>query len=266
MVGAAGWLAWAAFCGWVVRPGLRGGDLPANAMFRLIRAYSRIMHRPSIAGAAVQLDRDPDGFGDRPLVIVANHTAGVDPLLIQSALPFEVRWVMAEDMRAEVLQWLWDLGRVIFVDRESGGGMGIREALRHLKAGGTIGVFPEGAIARPARRLLPFKDGVGLLIARTRALVRPVVIEGTPQVDPAWASLVRSSRARLRFLPVIDFFAEGRGAPEPAEIMSALRGAFERATGWPSSTHAPKFENGQWWYVATDGTYRSAAEVESRSG
>lgn len=267
MAGSAAWLTWALISAWILRPGLRQRDPAAGLLYRLVQIYTRLVHGLRAVGLEHTPRRNAEGFADRPLVIVANHTAGVDPALIQACLPFEVRWVMAEDMRLPSLWWLWELAGVIFVDREESDGKGLREALRHLKSGGTLCVFPEGSIERPSRQLLPFKPGAGMLIARTGALVWPVIIEGTPQVDPAWASLARFSRSRLRFLPPMEFTddsSERARRPDPAKIVESLRKAFADATGWPLNQHPPRFENGQWWYVDAKGTYRPAHEVETR--
>lgn len=250
MAGVGLWLAWAYFAHWLLALRLRDGDDPAaSVMLRLVRLYAALFHRARFMGLESLKQRDPQ----RPLVIVANHTAGVDPLLIQAALAFEVRWVMAQDMRVERFEWFWEFARIIFVDREAGEGSGLREALRHVKSGGVLGLFPEGAIERPPRMLLPFKEGIGLLIARSRALVLPVVIDGTPFASTAWGSLMMFSRSRLRFLSMIDFAAERTKA---GEIAPALQRVFERATGWPVNDHPPKYENGRWWYVDESGVYR----------
>lgn len=261
ILGGLGWLLFAWGVRWVLAPGFRDADLAACACVRFNQVYCRLVHRVRVEGLEHVPARSPGGAGARPLLVIANHTAGVDPMLIQSALPFEVRWVMAQDMRLASLDWLWRFGRVIFVDRENGDGQGLREAIRHLKSGGTLGLFPEGGIERPAGKLLPFQPGVGLLIARTKPIVLPALIEGTPQVDPAWASLWRASRSRVRFLSVIDFEAERVKA---GEIADRLRAMFAAASGWEANDHPPRFEQGRWWYVDASGTYTPADEVEVR--
>ncbi len=53
----------------------------------------------------------------------------------------------------------------------------------------------------------------------------PVVIDGTPYTRTAWGSLVRPSRASVRFLPMIDYREQGIGAAEIAEdLRPALPG------------------------------------------
>lgn len=235
------WLGFAALAAWVTRAPVRGGEFAAQCLYRTLQTYSRVMHRVRAEG----LEHVPPA---EPLIIVANHTAGIDPLLIQAVLPFEVRWIMAADMRVRALDALWDYAGVIFVDRQGGEGHSIRAALRHLRdqtpfGPGVIGVFPEGHIERPPRELLAFQEGIGMLAAKGKARVLPVVIDGTPYAQTAWGSLMLPSRARVRFLPPIDY----RGTKlSPAQVAADLQRHFAEATGWPATNRAYRFENGEW--------------------
>jgi 1-acyl-sn-glycerol-3-phosphate acyltransferase len=142
---------------------------------------------------------------------------------------------MAEDMRLAKAEWLWQWSTVIFVDRVKRSAHGTRDAVRHLAEGGVLGIYPEGGLERPARHLLPFEPGVGLLIRRTGATVIPVIIDGTPQVDPAWASLWTRSHSRLRVMEPISY----RGSKLSAEeIARDLQRRFASWTGWPVLEHA----------------------------
>lgn len=225
-VGLVGALAFAAMANWIARAPL-GDDGELAIVLRVMQVYSRVMHRLRVDGA----EHIPRSARAGPLIIVANHTAGVDPVLIQAACPFPIEWIMAEDMAKPGLEPLWALGRVIKIDRKSGDTLGVREAVERLKNGGVIGVFPEGRIGRPPRRIGPFLPGVGLFISRTGATALPVVIDGAPQVDPAWASLWRTSRSTIRFLPPVRF-EKGGGARHAQHIADELRALFLRETGW----------------------------------
>ncbi len=188
----------------------------------IVRGYSYLFHRLRVRGRGnIPPSRNPG-----PLIVVANHSSGVDPLLMAAACPFEIRWIMAQDMRHRAGEWVWRWARVIFVNREAPSSAGTREAIQHLKDGGVIGVFPEGGIERPRGHVLPFLPGVGFLIKKTGAPVLPVVLEGTPDVDPAWHALRRRSRSVVTFMPQIDYSGSGLGA---AEIAEDLRGRF---VGW----------------------------------
>lgn len=195
-------------------------DVEGGLVWHTVRAYSALVHRLRVVGREnIPADRRPG-----PLILVANHTAGVDPVLIGAACPFHVRWVMARDMRHPWGEWLWRWDRIIFVSREGDEIAGVREALRALRDGEVIGVFPEGGIERPHGQVRPFLPGVGLLIRRSGAPVLPVVIEGTPDVDPAWHSLRRLSRSVVTFMPAIDYRATRLSA---GEIVADLQRRFE---------------------------------------
>ena len=204
-------------------------DIDRAAIYVFARFYARVVHRLQVVGQE-HLNALRDRPTDRPVIVVANHTAGVDPVLISVCFPTHLRWMMALDMRAPALTWFWDLFDVIFVDRDDRrGGGGIREAMRELKNNGVLGIFPEGALERPPRRLLRFQPGVGMLIAKSNAIVIPIIIEGTPQYDPAWASLWHTSRSSLRVLP---WWEPPAGMIDPAAIAKALQDLFAKETGW----------------------------------
>ena len=205
-----------------------------NVGYHLVRVYLRLLHRARVGHA----ERLPAAGG---VLVVANHTAGLDPLLVTAFAGRPIRWVMAEDMRIDWLGWFWRWQRVIIVRRETqtakADSLGLRDALAELKAGGVVGIFPEGSLERPPEQVLPFQPGVGLLIKRARCPVVPVLIEGTPQYDPAWASLWHTSRSSATFAEPIDYTA-----PKPdgsswsaAEIAADLRQRYLDWSGWPKN-------------------------------
>jgi 1-acyl-sn-glycerol-3-phosphate acyltransferase len=223
--------------------------LGAAGLIWIIRTYARFWHRLDAHGmdSIPELSQHSDAAGrplggGRPTVVIANHTAGIDPLLIQASIGFEPRWMMAADMRARILEPLWLYARIIFVDRTKRDSASLREALRHLKAGGVLGVFIEGHIAKPPRHLLPFKEGAGLLIKKTGALVIPVVIDGTPEAESAWGSIFQRSHSKVRFLEPVDYTQGELAGLDPADITADLRRRFQRATGWPDTHMQADFD------------------------
>ncbi len=227
---AALWVGWAVLTH-VASGGPRGDALTWLAS-RFARLYALVFHNLRVEG----LEHLPKGNCPGKLVVVANHTAGIDPLLIQAICPFFVRWMMARDMRLPGLELFWQWAEVISVDRAQREIAGAREAIRHLELGGVIGIFPEGMLERPARQIMPFVGGVGLIVHRAKAPVLPIIIEGTPQVDPAWSSLWRTSRSTLRIMPVVHY--------EDSQLRSGaiaedLRRRFGEWTNWPLNDHPP---------------------------
>ncbi len=242
-----------------LRPVMIRGDSDPLAAFcvRVFQIHARLFHNLTITGSAHAESARCALASGRPVIVAPNHTAGIDPTLIMSGLRFEPRWMMAADMRAPVLEPLWSFARIIFVDRSKRDASSLRTALRHLDEGMALGVFPEGHIERPPKHLLPFKDGIGLLVRKSGALVLPVVVDGTPQVDPAWASLWVRSDSTVRFLEPVDYRA--LGISTPAAITADLQERFARATGWPVSLRTPLIGDGLRLLVDVEGRYYDEA-------
>jgi 1-acyl-sn-glycerol-3-phosphate acyltransferase len=231
-------LAVLALLGWFGRAVFNNprGDFESGMLFVLSRAYVQAVHALRVRGRKRLAGLGPEVGKTEPLIVVCNHTAGLDPMLVQVSCPFFIRWMMAQDMRASVLEWFWRFWQVIFVDRERRDSGGVRLALRHLQRGGVIGIFPEGALERPARQLLPFQAGAGLLIRKSGARVLTVTIEDTPQYDPAWASLWHFSRSRIHFREVIDYSGTDLSAQG---IADDLRHRFANYLGWTTNDTVP---------------------------
>ncbi|MHC4976799.1 MAG: lysophospholipid acyltransferase family protein [Planctomycetota bacterium] len=218
------WVGFALLANWIESLSVRG-TLDSGAVMVGIRLYSRLVHGLTIQGR----ENIPSRRDRRAMIVVCNHTAGIDPLLVQAVFPYEITWTMAQDMRLAWAERFWEWSGILFVDRRGGGSSGARKALRVLAEGGVLGIFPEGRLERPHGRLLRFHAGVGLLTIRSGAHVVPVVIDGTPEVESAWGSLWRMSRSRVRVLKPIVYDAGTR----PGEVVSDLQRRFVEATGWP---------------------------------
>lgn len=230
--GCAAWFAWAFLVRWIVGVRPYGDDGYASAVLRFFQVYAKGWQRTRYEGLEHIPPAREDGSPAEAVIVVCNHTAGIDPILVQAACPFGIRFMMAQDMRVWFLEGALRFGRVIFVDRANPTGMELREALAHLKAGGALGVFPEGRISRPphpAGGVLPFREGIGMIVRRSGAPVLPAVISGTPEAPTAWGSIWRRSRRGVivRFLPPVRY---GRELDARA-VASELESMFRRALG-----------------------------------
>lgn len=257
LIALALWAAWCLCARLIITNPLR--DIRCGLLFPLILLWLRLLHRARYQGLEHipparplpgpdadehdqdQLPRDPDT--PRGLIVVANHTAGIDPVLIGWVCPFHIRWMMAAAMRVRAIDAVWAWLRVIFVNTTPGHDaaadlLALKDALRHLKAGGALGIFPEGTVARPRGTLYPFQPGIGRLVAKSGARVLPVIITGTPSAPTAWGTLLRPGHAQVRFLPVIDFAGQS-----PEQITAHLHELFRAGTGWRDPTPAEQAAN-----------------------
>ena len=126
-----------------------------------------------------------------PAIIIANHRSPVDPMLIwmnnhlgDRRGPIRIiSFLMAREYyELRCLTWLFRAMRSIPVDRDGQDMRPAREALRRLKSGDVIGVFPEGRIntGQTGAELLPADPGVAWLALRSRLPVLPIYIHNSP--------------------------------------------------------------------------------------
>lgn len=140
-----------------------------------------------------------------PAILVCNHTAGLDPVLIQSVCPRIVVWMMASeyyDLRT--IRWVFRAVQAIPVDRDGKDLAATRAGLRALKDRRVLGVFPEGRI-ETGRELLEFQVGVALLAIKSGAPVYPAYLDGTQRGREMAASVFRPCRATIAFGPEVKF-------------------------------------------------------------
>jgi 1-acyl-sn-glycerol-3-phosphate acyltransferase len=138
-------------------------------------------------------------------VVAANHISGLDPFLLIAASPRPLRFLIArEQYERWGLKWLFRRAQCIPVDREKRPERALREALRALRQGEVIAVFPQGHIQRPGHETHKLKGGVARLAHKVGCLVYPVQVAGVRAVGhTVWPILIPGT-ARLRALPAMD--------------------------------------------------------------
>ena len=119
-----------------------------------------------------------------PAILASNHTSGLDPLAIQSALKRPVTWIMTSDFYdLPSLRWFLQHVEMIRIDRNASDPKPWRDALRVLSQNRVVGVFPEGRIERTPD-LLPFGVGVATMALRAKADIYPVYLDGRQRNTP----------------------------------------------------------------------------------
>ena len=200
------------------------GDSPSAMLWLLNKVYVRFIHH--VQGLGCELI--PNTIHPGKLIVVCKHQSPVDPLLVQSFCRFKIRWLMAEEFMFSSLDFVWKYSEVIPIARDGQDAAGLRVALRYLKQNGVIGIFPEAGIKQPREAIHPFAEGVGAMIAHTKAKVLLVTVDGTPMNDEMGDAIFERSHSIVRFVDLIEY-------PETAtksEITSDLRTRLAQATGW----------------------------------
>lgn len=112
-------------------------------------------------------------------VLMGNHKAWIDPFCVaMCARDREIRFMGKKELWGnKVFAWIAKQVRGIPVDRGNADMASIRMSMTVLKAGHTLGIFPEGTRSK-AGHMLPLQGGAALLALRSKCDVVPVYIDG----------------------------------------------------------------------------------------
>jgi 1-acyl-sn-glycerol-3-phosphate acyltransferase len=195
----------------------------------ILRPLARFLWRPTVEGA----HRVP---ATGPVILASNHRAAVDTAVIPLVTPRPVAFLSkAEYFTGRGLKgrlaarFLTALGYIPVERGNAKAGLAALDAGRTvLRAGGAFGIYPEGTRSRDGR-LYRGHTGVASLALSTGAVVVPVALLGTDQVQPVGRRFPRIAPVTVRFGEPLDFTRyeglEGSAAIRRAvtdEIMDAI--------------------------------------------
>lgn len=157
-----------------------------------VRALARVLYRLEVRGAVPATG---------PVVLVANHEAGLDAVVLPLATPRPVRFLAKEELwRRRPVAWLMDALGGIPVSRGRGDVQALRRTRELLEAGEIVGIFPQGTV----RGERPWARGAAKLALATGAPLVPVRLVNTREA---------LSRGRIGF-PKVSILI---GEPIPVE-------------------------------------------------
>lgn len=173
------------------------------ALFRV-----RVYHRERLPAAGGAL-------------VVSNHQSYLDPILVAVGMrrPFH-------PMARESLFRFGPFAMLIrslhaFPVRRSEADLGaIREALRRLRDGRVVLMFPEGTRTRDGS-IGALRGGPATVASRAGVPLVPVVIDGSFEAWPRWCRLPRPHRIRVGYGRSVS--PEGMAGRDPDEVMAEVR-------------------------------------------
>ena len=147
---------------------------PVRHMLRYFRWFGRFAIQRRYRVEVLHDDRVPDGG---PVLYASNHVGVFDGPLLAIYSPRIAHALTKEEMFQGVMRFvLWWVGQ-ISQDRFHTDPAAVKAALRVLRDGGAVGIFPEGA--RGAGNLERFHRGAAYLAMVSGATVVPVTQLGT---------------------------------------------------------------------------------------
>jgi 1-acyl-sn-glycerol-3-phosphate acyltransferase len=134
------------------------------------------------------------------IIVAANHASFLDPPAVGSALLIRQVHFIARDtlLRNPFFRLISPKICVIPMSRNKGDLGALKSALRVIKEGKVVGLFPEGTRTRDGH-LQQAKGGVGFLIAKAEVPVVPAYLKGTFQSFPRNAKWIRPHPVEVTF-------------------------------------------------------------------
>jgi len=137
------------------------------------------------------------------VILAANHSSFLDPPALGSACPRKVHFlIMRRVYDMARFRWFYVGMEAIPVSSERQDALALRQALRMLRRGEVVGVFPEGE-RRADGQLGEPRLGAALLAARSGAPVVPVGIRGAFRALPPQGLFPKPSRLEVVFGPAL---------------------------------------------------------------
>ena len=208
----------------------RGADL----LHSLGRIWSRILFFTARIRLKVEGQENiPSGT---PVVFASNHQSQFDIPALYLALPVQFRFVVKQEL-FKIPLFGQAMKRAGYVPIDRSGGKkavkSLRDAVRRIRSGTSVVVFPEGTRS-PDGRLLPFKSGALLIALRSGVPIIPIGIWGTYKILPKGSLWVRPGSAVVTIGRPIDTKSyTGKDAKEKlvAHVREAIEELVERSKG-----------------------------------
>ena len=174
-----------------------------RCMKSLVRGFFRLFFRWEVYGS----HHLPSTGG---VVLASNHISYLDPPLMGCAVERPVHFMAKKELfDIPVLGWLIRHLNAFPVQRGVADRKAIRQAMKWLRSGEVVGIFPEGTRGS-GKALLEAQPGSVLLALKAGVPIVPMAIMGAEKVMPAGKRLPRPVKIRVVIGEPIDFPTDGR--------------------------------------------------------
>lgn len=190
-------------------------DLLIRLLYRLLWCLGVVVFRLGFGLEVRGREHLPSRGG---VVLACNHVSYLDPAVVAVACPRRVVFLARQALFQ--VPWLGAWMRFMktpSVDRRSTE-TGLRTAVRLLRQGQPVIIFPEGG-RQLSGRLGTVRPGVGWLAAKAKAPVVPVLLTGTRHALPPGSPWLRPAKIRVAFGPPIRY-PVGRFSSQAAERLA----------------------------------------------
>ncbi|WP_028828321.1 lysophospholipid acyltransferase family protein [Proteocatella sphenisci] len=143
-----------------------------NFLKRTVWLFTKLVFRIEYQG----LENIPETGA---FIIVGNHKNNFDPILISFTTKRQISYLAkAELFKTRFTKLLFESINCIKIDRNKTDITAIKNALRVLKAGGILGIFPEGTRIKDGSEGGQIKSGAVMIASKGKVDILPVAISG----------------------------------------------------------------------------------------
>ncbi len=164
----------------------------ANIIWHGCQLYSQVWHRLKVSGKS-------NIPGSGPVIIASNHLTALDPFVLQCRTNRMAHWLMLQNYRFTWANVVWDAIEPICIEHDDANLSQIRKVITVLRQGKVVGLFPEGTLQREKRELQPFAPGIAMIARRSKAVIVPTWIEGSPRARQMIFHFLLPSRTTVQF-------------------------------------------------------------------
>lgn len=166
--------------------------------YLLVAIMARIFFRLRIIGR----ENIPEDDG---VIVAANHLSYLDIPLLGYSIGRRADYMGKKELFGIPL--IGSLFRILGgfpIDREKLDRTALREAVKRLKSGRVVVIYPEGRRS-PDGELQAGKPGIGVIVRMSGKKVIPAAIHGTDKAMPAGRWIIRPAPVTIKFGKPLDF-------------------------------------------------------------
>lgn len=165
-------------------------------LYSILRLLSAIILKVLFRFKAKGLEHIPKRGG---FILASNHVSYLDPIAVGVACQRKLNYMAKEELFCNPLfsRLLSRIG-VFPVKRDSADLSALKEAMRRVRIGGALVLFPEGSRRFDGASHEPY-SGIGFLAAKLNVPVIPAFVKGTEKALPAGAKFIRLTNISVCF-------------------------------------------------------------------
>ncbi len=163
-----------------------------NPVYRFCHSLTKNLARVALNFRVIHPERLIE---QGPALICSNHVSFFDPPLVSICFHREIHFLARHTLYSNPpARWIFPRLNVTPIDQDRASMAGLKTAIRILKEGNRVLIFPEGSRS-PTGALLPAAGGAGLVVAKSRAPVVPIRLFGAYEALPFGAALPKLTTA-----------------------------------------------------------------------